>query len=114
MGHMRGQVHGEPNKASTKLATIKSLWQVDSMHAAIEYQTQKATIYAPSEWQTVMRNARTPEPYEVQWLKYDDFLDWKAVEGGLMLKKARDQNNNAVKWSAIRQVKVNTTHCNTV
>lgn len=66
--------------------------QVDSMHAAIEYQTRPATVWAPSEWRTLITNARRqPTPYKVEWLKYSDIINWKLVEANLQLSKARDQ-----------------------
>lgn len=81
--------------------------QVDSMHAAIEYQTRNATIWAPSEWRTVASNARKePAPYHVEWLKYTDMLDWKHVESQICLHKAKDDQGKPVKWSAVRQIKV--------
>lgn len=81
--------------------------QVDSMHAAIEFQTRSVTVQAPSEWTAIVRNARKePFPYEVEWLPYSSFLDWKHVEANICLKNARDENGKPVRWSELRQIKV--------
>lgn len=51
---------------------------VDSVHATIERFVKKRTIWTPSEWVTLISNARiNPKPYEVVVLTYKDFRDWK-------------------------------------
>ena len=51
---------------------------VDSVHAVIEKCVTKKTIYAPSEWATIIANARfDPFPYTIIRLQYTDFRDWK-------------------------------------
>lgn len=51
---------------------------VDSIHATIERFIKKTTVWAPSEWPPIIRNARTnPRPLEVIELKSTEFLDWK-------------------------------------
>lgn len=51
---------------------------VDSIHATIETFIKKKTVWAPSEWPPLIRNARTnPRPLEVIELKSTDFMDWK-------------------------------------
>ena len=55
-----------------------SLMTVDSAHAVIERAARKKTIYAPSEWITVVGNARfEPFPYEVKKKIFSDFFDWR-------------------------------------
>lgn len=52
----------------------------DSMHAIIENYTKGIIVQAPSEWPTILRNARTiPEPYEVVQMSFNDFLDFKSL-----------------------------------
>lgn len=54
---------------------------VDSMHGVIEKSVKNKIIQAPSEWATILRNARTnPEPYIVKQITYSAFLDWKSVK----------------------------------
>lgn len=53
---------------------------VDSVHSVIERCIKKKTISGPSEWPTIIRNARIyPKPYIVINLKLIDFLDWKIL-----------------------------------
>lgn len=51
---------------------------VDSIHATIERYVKKKTIWGPSEWPTLIRNARmNPRPLEVIELDSNDILEWK-------------------------------------
>lgn len=53
---------------------------VDSVHSVIERCIKKKTIWGPSEWPTIIRNARIyPKPYIVIDLKFIVFLDWKML-----------------------------------
>ena len=62
------------------LMTGHSVMTADSMHRVIERTVSKKTVYAPSEWLTIIANARyEPFPYYVIKLDYTDFSDWKAV-----------------------------------
>ncbi|KAK7590530.1 hypothetical protein V9T40_002143 [Parthenolecanium corni] len=57
-----------------------SLMTADSVHAVIEKASQKKTVYAPSEWVTIINNARhEPFPYNVIKLNHSDFRDWKLI-----------------------------------
>lgn len=67
---------------------------VDSMHAIIERSLKNTVVQAPSEWPTILRNARSnPEPYEVYSLGYSDFLDFK----GLVSEKPLKIRTSAIK-----------------
>lgn len=51
---------------------------VDSVHAVIEQFSQKKTICSPSEWRTIISNARhNPFPYTVLQWTYKDWRDYK-------------------------------------
>lgn len=53
---------------------------VDSVHAGIERALKNKTIWASSEWPTLITNARVkPAPYTVQKLDHTFFCDWKAI-----------------------------------
>ncbi len=53
-----------------------SMMTADSRHSVIEAAVRKKTIYAPSEWYTVIGNARSkPFPYEVIMKHFEDFRD---------------------------------------
>lgn len=50
------------------------------MHATIENFTKGITVQAPSEWPTILRNARkNPEPYEIREMMYNEFLNFKLL-----------------------------------
>jgi hypothetical protein len=64
---------------------------VDSMHAVIEKSLKNKLVHAPSEWPTLLRNARVnPEPYTIIEQNYESFLDFKSfsIKGPLKLKIA--------------------------
>ncbi|KAF2881944.1 hypothetical protein ILUMI_24226 [Ignelater luminosus] len=53
---------------------------VDSVHAVIENYSKSMNVQAPSEWSTIIRNARRrPKPYEIIQVYYPDILDWKSL-----------------------------------
>lgn len=53
----------------------------DSMHAVIENYTKNIIVQAPSEWPTILRNARkVPKPYEVQEMQFHNFFDFKSLQ----------------------------------
>lgn len=58
-----------------------TMMPVDSVHACIEYKTKKKTVWAPSEWATIITNSRRkPKPYEVDVLQHKNFFDFKAIQ----------------------------------
>ncbi|KAF0692118.1 Uncharacterized protein FWK35_00035884, partial [Aphis craccivora] len=49
---------------------------VDSVHACIEKHLKRKTVWAPSEWPTIIRNSRTKfGPYNTVEINHSDFLD---------------------------------------
>lgn len=49
----------------------------DSMHATIERAAKNVQVNVPSEWGIICQTARkTPEPYIVNYLTHDSFIDW--------------------------------------
>ncbi|CAH1106911.1 unnamed protein product [Psylliodes chrysocephalus] len=51
----------------------------NAVHATIERFVNKRIIWAPSEWSTIISNARiNPKPFQVVMLKHSDFLSWKS------------------------------------
>lgn len=53
---------------------------VDAVHGTIERFIRRRIVWAPSEWPTLLANARVhPKPFEVISMKYSDFLSWKAL-----------------------------------
>lgn len=68
---------------------------VDSMHAVIEKSIKNKIVQAPSEWPTLLRNARlNPEPYIVKQLHFSDFLDFRTLS---------TEKSSKIKMSAIKR-----------
>lgn len=58
---------------------------VDAVHATIERFISKRIVWAPSEWATLIANARVNlRPFEVNPMKYFDFKDWKSVTQSIL------------------------------
>ncbi|CAG4946951.1 unnamed protein product [Parnassius apollo] len=71
-----------------------TMMPVDSVHATIEGFIQKRTIYAPSEWQTLIGNARTnPKKYETILLKNNEIKDWNSYATAFLPNKIKIQTS---------------------
>ena len=56
----------------------------DSVHSAIERATDRITVWAPSQWPTIILGARAdPKPYVVKALTTETVLDWKSFSSYL-------------------------------
>ncbi|XP_031329498.1 uncharacterized protein LOC116160452 [Photinus pyralis] len=61
---------------------------VDSVHATIERFINKRTVWAPSEWHTLIANARVNHtPFEVINMKHTDFMSWKEAAKNVLPNK---------------------------
>lgn len=70
---------------------------VDTISATVEKFVRKKTIWAPSEWATLIRNARTnPKPLEIVEMNISDFLDWKAFSNTAFSKYLKHVKNRKV------------------
>lgn len=62
----------------TYLLPGHTMMPVDSIHSTIESFIRNRTVWAPSEWYTIISNARTcPKKYNCIELNHFDFKDWK-------------------------------------
>lgn len=76
----------------------------DSIHSTIERSIKRAVVWAPSEWPTVIRNARKkPYPYETRLLRREDVRNWM---GHSLFASNRDEDKNKVPWGKIRIFRV--------
>lgn len=63
----------------TYLLPGHTMMPVDSIHSTIERFIRHKTVWAPSEWPTMITNARSnPTGYTVNVLNCTDFMDWKS------------------------------------
>ncbi len=89
-----------------------SMMTANSVHSVTEAAVKKKTIYALSEWYTVIGNARyQPFPYEVIAMHFEDFRDWKDVASSLNFKisvpgivpKGKKQQYTDLKITTVRK-----------
>lgn len=85
-----------------------TMMPVDSVHACIENELKNKTVWAPSEWATIITNSRSkPRPYEVDVIKYQDFYDWTDVKTNLwpapVTKKKKGDGDVATENVKIKQ-----------
>lgn len=85
-------------KSATNIKEIKvtyllpghTMMPVDSIHSTIESFVRNKTVWAPSEWPTMITNARTnPTGYTVNVMNHEDFLDWKSFCQALIPTKTK-------------------------
>lgn len=63
---------------------------VDSVHSTIESFVRRRTIWAPSEWPTIIRNARTnPSGYNCIEIGHSEFENWKSFANLLLSNKVK-------------------------
>lgn len=100
------------NISLTYLVAGHTYMPVDSVHAVIEKYTAKINIQAPSEWPTILRNARRrPKPYEVINVHFKDFLDWKVLA---VPKKLKGSDGIEIKINDIKIAKFSKSDSNKI
>jgi hypothetical protein len=83
--------------------------ECDSIHSLIEKKSKNIPIYTPSDWFTVMRQARqNPSPLSVIILRRGDFLNFKAVASSLFRGIQKDESGEKVNWLKVRWLEYNT------
>ncbi|CAH1113903.1 unnamed protein product [Psylliodes chrysocephalus] len=82
-----------------------SYMPVDSVHATIENCIKNKTIWASSEWPTIIRNARVKySPYNVYTLTFKDFLDWKTLQSKTCLTNLKTEDGSIIRLRDPRQI----------
>ncbi|XP_072375619.1 uncharacterized protein [Diabrotica undecimpunctata] len=86
-----------------------SYMEVDSMHSAIENAKKNVPVYTMHDWLNIFRLARSKrgrnkrsDPYNVQELRYNDFLDIKTLAANTLKNRTIDENGNRVNWLKIK------------
>ncbi|CAG9773351.1 unnamed protein product [Ceutorhynchus assimilis] len=88
-----------------------SYMEADSMHSSIEKAKKYVSVFAMNDWLNIFRAARSKrksikaKPYEVEELKYNDFLDLKELSKSLIKNRSKDTNGEVVNWLLIKSLK---------
>lgn len=78
----------------------------DSIHSTVERFTRKRTVWAPSEWETVIRMARhNPGPYEFIKMSNESFKNWSSVSTTIPIKWS-DESGKSVLWKKMRAIDI--------
>ncbi|KAL4144126.1 hypothetical protein QTP88_006354 [Uroleucon formosanum] len=104
--------HFLSNSKNIKCLTINYLLPghtylpVDSVHACIDKNIKKKTVWAPYEWSTIIRNLRINAGlYNTIIFKHTHFLDWSAVSSAMFMKqKLMVSNNDNIRFKSIKRV----------
>ncbi|KAF2887364.1 hypothetical protein ILUMI_18809, partial [Ignelater luminosus] len=76
----------------------------DAVHATLKRFTKKRIVWAPSEWDTIITNARShPRPFEVIRLHHIDFGNWKRYGDECLPAKTRTMDGQIFQISRLRQ-----------
>lgn len=76
---------------------------VDSILATIEHYTKNKSVWAPSEWGTLIRNARTNNgQIEVINLQYSEFLNWKELADSTYSSNLKSTKGSIIQTSKFR------------
>lgn len=62
--------------------------ECDSMHSVIERKKKNLTIYSPLDWANIILFAKKNNPYTVQTVTFEDFLDLKRLKKDIIKGKA--------------------------
>lgn len=72
----------------TYLLPGHTMMPVDSIHSTVESFVRNKTVWAPSEWPTMITNVRcNPKSYIVNVLNFGDFMDWRSFSQALLPAK---------------------------
>lgn len=70
-------------------------------------------MYTPEAFISAVKTARTkPEPFKVNMMSHEDFLDWKDVCAQMGFNVVRDENGDSIKFTDLKVVKFKKDHPN--
>lgn len=96
------------------LETGHTQMEADSMHSAIETAKKGLNVYCPSEWVTIVSNARRKDPYSVDTMGFQDFWDLKALFKDLGHSLMKNEDGQAVHWMKVKTVRVEKSNPNKI
>lgn len=79
---------------------------VESLIATIDHFIKNKTVWAPSEWPTLIRNANytNPRPLEIVEMKSSDFLDWTCFSSSIFPNHLKTDGGEKISISKLRYV----------
>lgn len=89
-----------------------SMMECDSMHSAIEKQKRNLSVYTMNDWINIFKMARSKrgkkrnEAYEVNELKFTDFIDLRRLSSDLLNNKSVNTEGERVNWLKIKCFKI--------
>ena len=79
-----------------------SMNEGDSMHSAIESAKKNMDIYCPEQYYFLVRRARRGNPYVVNEMCTDDFIDFEAMSKSRKLNWKINEDKERINWRKIR------------
>ncbi|KAK5639730.1 hypothetical protein RI129_010541 [Pyrocoelia pectoralis] len=77
---------------------------VDSVHATIERFVRKRIVWAPSEWDTIVSNARiSPKAFDVVRMQHTEFKNWKKFGDESFSFNVKTSDGQVFKISQVKQ-----------
>lgn len=76
--------------------------ECDSMHATIERASEYMKIFWLNDWINVLRLANKKNPYKVNVMDHNDFLNYKGLKDKIMLNTNKDYEGNVVDWKDVK------------
>lgn len=89
----------------------------DSVHSTIGAAVSRAgDVFLPIELTTIMKLARTTQPYQVIPLQHDDFIDFKKLSTDLRILNVRrdSETDEEINWNNVMELKVDREHPATI
>jgi hypothetical protein len=80
--------------------------ECDSMHSTIEQAKKRASIFIPSQWDTIITMARKKHPYIVVPLRFNQFYDLQKVAKENYGSFKQTTDGEKVNWGKIKIIKI--------
>lgn len=80
--------------------------ECDSMHSTIEQAKKRASIFIPSQWDTIITMARKKHPYIVVPLRFNQFYDLQKVAKENYGSFKQTTDGERVNWGKIKIIKI--------
>jgi hypothetical protein len=76
--------------------------EVDSVHSSIERICRHQDMYAPTDYYSAVRLARSSNPYEVTVLETDMFNDYKTLAKASIKNRTKAADGTSVNWLKVK------------